>query len=221
MLFDFWYEIKYNIFVIYLPEQKLIYATTNQAKLNMMRNFLAPLNIEISGIEKPLPEVEEGEKSPLLNARKKAAAYYKILNSPVFSCDSGLFFEGLPEEFQPRTNVRTVGGKRLSDEEMIDYYSALAKRFGKITAQYRNAICLILNDNQVFEYDGEDLYGEKFLLSEAPHERRVQGFPIDSLSINIVEQKYYFDLPVRQRGFSMEKGFQDFFIKVFDNKKRK
>lgn len=40
---------------------------------------------------------------------------------PVFASDSGLYIEGIEAERQPGVHVRRVGGKELTDEEMIDY----------------------------------------------------------------------------------------------------
>lgn len=189
----------------------LTYATTNEAKFKTMDDYLRPLGIRIKRLENVLCKVDEGEKTPILNARKKALAYYEVIKSPVFSCDSGLYFEGLPQEYQPGVNVRTVDGKRLTDEEMTDYYSSLAKRFGQLTARYQNAICLILGDNQIYDYDGEDLCGEKFIICSKPHKKRVDGFPLDCLSKSIESKKYYYDLAIAEPSAVMQKGFQDFF----------
>ena len=101
---------------------KLLYGTGNSAKLDAMRHRLEGLNLEILGlrdIDKRIPEVEENGVTPLENARVKAHAYYETFGMPVFSCDSGLYFEGVPEEIQPGVHVRTVNGKYLTDEEML------------------------------------------------------------------------------------------------------
>lgn len=58
--------------------------------------------------------------------------------------DNCLFIEELPEEKQPATHVRRVNGKELTDEEMIEYYTNLAKEYGgKLTAKwvYGMVIC--------------------------------------------------------------------------------
>mgnify|MGYP002225500190 CR=1 FL=1 len=68
-------------------------------------------------------------------------AYYEAFQIPVFSCDSGLYFDNVPDEVQPGVHVRNVNGKCLSDDEMIDYYSGLVKAYGNLVARYRNAIC--------------------------------------------------------------------------------
>ena len=95
-------------------EMKILYGTTNQAKLDSMKRLAEPLEIEIIGLKelgKPLPHVEETGNNPLENARIKAKAYYEAFSMPVFSCDSGLYFDELPEELQPGTHIRRVHGR--------------------------------------------------------------------------------------------------------------
>ena len=123
---------------------KLLYGTTNEAKLKAMRHALQGSNISIIGLNelnKHVPKVEESGNSPLENAKLKAIAYHAAFKMPVFSCDSGLYFDELPEDKQPGIHVRRVDGKELSDEEMLAYYGSLATRYGgKLTGRYKNAI---------------------------------------------------------------------------------
>ncbi len=75
---------------------KLIYGTGNPAKLAAMKRRLQGLGIEIVGLnvlDKKVPTVTENGKTPLENARIKASTYYKEFCMPVFSCDSGLYFD--------------------------------------------------------------------------------------------------------------------------------
>ena len=110
---------------------KILYGTGNPAKLSAMKRHLEPLDIEIIGLNDlgmKIPEVLEDGNTPLENARQKAKAYYKAFHIPVFSCDSGLYFENVPNEIQPGVHVRTVNGKYLTDDEMRLYYSGLAQK---------------------------------------------------------------------------------------------
>ena len=112
---------------------KLLYGTTNKAKLEVMENATKDLDIEIislNEIEGELPKIEENGKTPLENAEIKARAYYEAFQMPVFSCDSGLYFDELEDEEQPGIHVRRVGGRELSDEEIrfyIENYKVLDK----------------------------------------------------------------------------------------------
>lgn len=180
---------------------RLLYGTGNSAKLQSMREILEPLDIEIIGLSdmKEVPSVDEGGSSPLENARIKALAYYHFYDVPVFSCDTGLFFDnpGFPAELQPGVNVRTVGGKRLSDREMTAYYGGLAAKYGRLTARYKNAVCFVLSENVTAESMDDSLSGNPFYIVDKPHEKwenQVEGFPLDCLSVHIPTGKYYYDL---------------------------
>ena len=129
-----------------MEEIKLLYGTGNPAKLNAMKKRLSRVGITLVGLKDlggEIPEVAEDGKTPLENARKKAVAYFEAFRIPVFSCDSGLYIDGVPENEQPGVHVRRVNGKVLSDEQMIVHYSSLAKKYGNPTARYRNAICFV------------------------------------------------------------------------------
>lgn len=203
---------------------ELLYGTTNKAKLESMRRITKILGIEIIGLKdilaRPefskikLPEIDESGKNPLENAKIKAMAYYKTFGIPVFSCDSGLYFEEVLENQQPGTHVRRVGGKELSDSEMIEYYGKLAASFGgKLTAKYKNAICLVLSENEVFSSMDSSLEIEPFYLVSKPHEKVVSGFPLDALSVEIESGKYFQDLDqnLAVDKKTIEEGFSQFF----------
>ena len=134
--------------------KRLLYGTGNPAKLSLMRKNLEQLQIEIVGlsdIDVAVPQADEDGDSPLENARKKAKCYYDVFQIPVFSCDTGLYFENVPEDKQPGVHVRRVNGKNLSDAEMLAYYSGLAAEYGGLHAYYRNAICLIMDEEHIYE----------------------------------------------------------------------
>lgn len=197
---------------------KILYGTGNPAKLSAMKRRLEPLGIELIGLQdikamgRIIPEVEENGVTPLENARLKAKAYYQAFQMPVFSCDSGLYFDNVPEEIQPGVHVRTVNGNYLSDEEMQAYYAGLAGKYGNLTARYCNAICFVQDENTVYEAMEPSMESERFLLTDRIHPIRKKGFPLDSLSIDIKTGKYYYDLPEGALDrVAVEDGFLEFF----------
>lgn len=197
---------------------KILYGTGNPAKLSAMKRRLEPLGIELIGIQDikamglVIPKVEENGITPLENARLKATAYYEAFHMPVFSCDSGLYFDNVPEEIQPGVHVRTINGKYLSDEEMQAYYADLARQYGNLTARYCNAICFVRNDNTVYEAMEPSMESERFILTDRIQPIRKKGFPLDSLSVDIKTGKFYYDLPEGALDrVAVEDGFLDFF----------
>lgn len=195
---------------------KLIYGTHNQAKIEAMKLQLIDCPIEIVGLDELdiHQTVEETGKDPLENAIIKAKALYRILQKPLFSCDTGLYFENVADELQPGVLVRRVHGKELNDEDMIAYYAKLAKDHGGLLkAQYRNAICLIIDEDHIYTSDDRSLASPPFYMSSKPHQRRVKGFPLDSLWIDIKTHQYYYDLENYDE--EVHQGFAQFFKDVF------
>lgn len=203
---------------------KLLYGTGNQAKLSVMKNRLEKIGIELIGLNdlraegKIVPEVIEDGNTPLENARLKAMAYYEVFQIPVFSCDSGLYFDNVPDGVQPGVHVRNVNGKCLSDNEMIDYYSGLVKVYGNLVARYRNAICFVMDDAHIYEAMEPTMESEKFILTDKPHSTiRKGGFPLDSISLDIKTNKYYYDLPEdKLEKVAVEDGFLEFFKNILN-----
>lgn len=200
---------------------KLLYGTSNPAKLKYMKEMLQGLDVEIVGLNEikiEAEEIDESGNNPLENARIKALAYYKLVNMPVFSCDSGLYIEGIEEERQPGVHVRRVNGNQLKDEEMIEYYSNIAKELGgRAKAKYKNAICFIQDEGRIFESMGDELGSEEFILTCIPHKNRNNGFPLDSISIDEKSGKYYMDIEDEESyEEKAREGFRKFFIKALD-----
>ncbi len=201
---------------------QLLYGTGNQAKLSAMKSRLEKIGIELIGLHelraegKSIPEVLENGNTPLENAKLKALAYYKAFRIPVFSCDSGLYFDHVPDEDQPGVHVRNVNGKCLSDQEMMEYYAGLVRKYGNLVAQYRNAICFVMDEKHIYEAMEPSMYSEKFILTDKPHSKiREKGFPLDSMSIDMKTNRYYYDLAEDELvQFDVEDGFLQFFQKV-------
>lgn len=205
---------------------KIVYGTSNPAKIKHMKDMLEGLHIEILGlndVSASIDSVAEDGSTPLENARIKATAYYKALKMPVFSCDSGLFIEGLEQCEQPGVHVRRVKGKSLNDDEMIQHYRGLALKLGGSgKAQYRNAICLVMDENHIMEHEGDDISSLPFILTSKPHEKKNPGFPLDSLSVEMESGLYYLDIYDRdstKNKSRTRKGFRDFFSRVMDKER--
>ena len=197
---------------------KILYGTTNKGKIQAMVEAVKALDIELIGLDDlgcELPHINENGNTPLENAEIKAKAYYEAFRMPVFSCDSGLYFDELKEEEQPGIHVRRINGKELTDDEMVTYYAALAKKHGgKLTGRYRNAIYFILDENHHYCSMDMSIATEPFVLVEKPHVKRVEGFPLDSLSVDIESGTYYYDLIEKDVSTSVDDGIREFFTQI-------
>jgi 8-oxo-dGTP diphosphatase len=200
---------------------KLLYGTTNKGKLQHMRDMLDGLDIDIIGLNEikiDIRSIDERGNNPLENARIKALAYYKATKMPVFSCDSGLFLDGLGLEEQPGVHIRRVKGKELNDEEMIQHYSNLASKLGgEVKARYKNAICLVIDEQTIYEYDGYDISSEEFIITSKVHSKKIEGFPLDAISLDVKTKRYYLDIENNDSFINqdtMTLGFRNFFMQT-------
>lgn len=175
---------------------QLLYATTNPAKYTAMQDALQPLGIRLLSLKdmEQVPTSPEEGRSPLENARQKALFYYEHYEIPLFSCDSGLYLENLPQELQPGLHVRSPQGVYLDDRAMQEYYGGLAARYGDIVARYRNAVCLVVDREHIYESMDESLASNRFLITAKPHELYRPGFPLDSISKKLDTGEYYYDV---------------------------
>jgi len=201
---------------------KLIYGTTNKARIDFMKRRVEPLGIEVlslTNVDTPTLDIAENGSNPLENAKIKALAYYEALKTPVFSCDSGLYIDGLDDSRQPGINIRGQDDY-MDDDKAVHYYSALAAELGgSMTARYKNAIVLVMNEKTIYEYMGEDIASEPFLMVSKPHKNGViaKGFPLDCLSVQIESGKYYYDIEgYIDKYLNVHDGFAAFFKRVME-----
>ncbi len=137
--------------------------------------------------------------------------------------DVGLYFKelDLEDSRQPGLNIRTpMNMNRLSDEEMIAYYSKLiAKLGGKVTAYYLDGIAVYNHgvissfmDNEATQKTGV------FDMIDKASSKRFEGWPLASLSINKETGKYFVDGIVDESKDNIikgqyEKSIVDFLLK--------
>lgn len=175
---------------------KVLIGTTNPAKVTRFEEFLpnsgiAYLTLKDLGIT---AEPEEGGNSPEENARIKAAFYGQFCDRVICN-DSGLYFDGIPldDPRQPGLNIRTPQGRRLDDEEMIEYYSALISELGgKVLAYYLDGIA-VYRDGKIESFLDEQGKAAAFYMVDTPSPNRHPGWPLDSLSLNKNTMTYFTD----------------------------
>lgn len=172
---------------------KVLFATTNPAKIKKYKEKLKEKGIELISL-KDLNinlDVEETGKNAIENATIKAKAYYEATKLPTIGMDNNLFIEELPEEKQPGTHVRRVGGKSLTDDEMIEYYTNLVKEYGgKVTAKWVYGM-VICNGNKISQYTWNK---SNFYFIDKPSQKRNPGYPLDSIAIIPEYNKYLVEL---------------------------
>ena len=177
---------------------KILFATTNPAKLKRYYEKLKKNNIDLITI-KDLGiklKVDENGKNAIENAYLKAKAYYDETGMTTIGMDNNLFIEGIPDDKQPGTYVRRVNGKELTDDEMIEYYTNLVKQYGgKLTAKWVYGM-VIYNGKEAKEYSWSK---NNFYLVDTPTKKKNPGYPLDSMSISPTCNKYFVDLTQEDR----------------------
>lgn len=177
---------------------KVLFATTNSAKVLRYKETLAEKGIELITI-KDLDfklNIDENGKNALENALIKAKAYYDKTGIPTIGMDDNLFIEELPEDKQPGTHVRRINGQELNDEEMISYYTALAKEYGgKLTAKWVYGM-IVITSNNTYELSWSK---DSFYFVDKPSQKRNPGYPLDSISVIPEFNKYFLELTNGER----------------------
>lgn len=175
--------------------KEILFATGNKSKTKRFTKGLLANDIKVLTLEDVNIniEVEENGTTAIENALIKARAYAKETNLPVFAMDDTLYLENVPEDKQPGMYVRRVNGKRLTDEEMIEYYSNLAKEYGTnglITGRWIYGMALISNGHE-YTYTWSK---ENFYITSTTSKIINPGYPLNTISINIKLNKYFTEI---------------------------
>lgn len=187
---------------------EVLFATNNPAKIKIYADKLKENGIQLKTLAdlKISDEVEENGKNSIENAIIKAKGYYKTSKIPTIGMDNCLYIEGINEEEQPGTHVRRVHGKRLSDKEMIDYYTGLVKKYGRnLKAKWVYGMA-IFDGNETKTYTWSK--GE-FYFVEKPSPILNEGYPLDSISVMAEDGKYFVDLSREEKDAYNNKSSKD------------
>jgi inosine/xanthosine triphosphate pyrophosphatase family protein len=181
-------------------KHRILFGTTNRAKIEIVRAFLEPLPIEmISALDAEIYlEVEEDGATAQENAEKKARAYYNAARIPTFAIDAGLEIRGFPPEKQPGVYVRRIfgAGREVSDEEMLAHYSGELERIGeKCVAVWRLGLAFAVSESRVYV----DTYSFEAEMTPKASPKRLPGAPLSSLMLDARTGAYLSEMDHRQR----------------------
>ena len=174
---------------------KILFATGNETKSKRFTKGLSKYGIEVISL-KDLNidlDVEENGHNAIENASIKAKAYYDATKMITMAMDDTLYLDNVPETEQPGMFVRRVNGKRLNDEQMLEHYTNLVKKYGKdgkLTARWIYGLAII-KDGKLSTYTWSK---EDFYMTDKINDKLDVGYPLNSISINIKLNKYFTDL---------------------------
>jgi len=175
--------------------KQILFATGNPSKVKRFSEGLLKNGIEVLTLEDVKKEiaVDENGNNCIENALIKARAYSKVVDMPVFAMDDTLYLENVPDEAQPKTHVRRVNGKRLSDEEMLKHYTELVKKYGKdekIDCKWIYGMAVICNGKEsTYTWTKGGFY-----ITDKLSNKIHPGYPLDTISVNKELNKYFTDI---------------------------
>lgn len=179
-----------------LTDRDILFATGNVTKGKRFSSGLAKYNINVltlKDLDIELDVVEDG-KNPIDNALIKARAGFKETHMPTMGMDDSLYLEGLPDYLQPGLYVRRVNGKTLTDEEMIEHYTDLVKKYGhdgKINCKWIYGLAVIDEDGNEYTYSWEK--GGIYMV-DVPSKVINPGYPLNSISKYEDNNKYFSEI---------------------------
>ena len=174
---------------------KVLIGTTNPAKLKMFQEALSGYDAELVSLTDLgiTDEPTETGANPGENAAIKAAFYGKYADY-VIGNDAGLYFDALAldDPRQPGLHIRTPNGKRLDDEEMIEYYCDLVHSLGgKVMAYYLDGFA-VKTPQGVTSFQKSKVHARQsaFWMVDQPVNKRRPGWPLDSISMEFDENSF-------------------------------
>ena len=197
--------------------KEILFATGNESKVNRFKEKLLERGILLKSLKDINInfEVEENGKTAIENAEIKAKAYYDVTKITTMAMDDTMYIDDIPEDKQPGVFVRRVNGKRLNDEEMIEYYTNLVKTYGKDGKLNTKWILgmAIIKDGKTLTYT--DTTSEYYLI-DTPAKDMKEGYPLSSILVNKKVNKYdiYLSEEDKKIGQADDAGFIDFIEKT-------
>lgn len=175
--------------------KQILFASSNPSKIARYSSELEEQDIKLV-TPKDLNlhiEVDETGKNAIENALIKARAYARVVSMPVMAEDSNLFFDNVPASVEPGVFVRRVNGQRLSDIEVVKYYTDLIRQYGKngkLTCKWVFGLAVIFNEQEnTYSWNLDDFY-----MVDKPSKIMKPGYPLDSLSIDPASGKYFSEM---------------------------
>tara|TARA_B100000378_G_scaffold211652_1_gene174682 strand:- start:1140 stop:1748 length:609 start_codon:yes stop_codon:yes gene_type:complete len=168
---------------------ELVFGTGNKAKIRQVQDALGE-DFVVRGVNDFSVDtdiVEDGTTAQE-NAKKKSVAYAKALGRTVFSMDNALYFKGVVDSDQPGLYVRRIGGiERSSDQEMVDSYAELVKRYGnQLEGWWEYGLSIARPDGESVE--GSIISPRLFVAKQS--DAIVPGYPLESIQIDPQTGRY-------------------------------
>ena len=173
--------------------KKILFATGNPTKAKRFSLGLKKYDIEVLSLKDlniSLDVLENGV-DVVDNALIKAKSCFENTGFISMGMDDSLYLEGVPDKLQPGLFVRRVNGKTLNDQEMIEHYVSLVKKYGnngKLNCKWIYGLAVIdeFGNEHTYTWEKSDFY-----MVDVPSIKVNPGYPLNSISKYKVINKYF------------------------------
>ena len=181
--------------------KQIIFATNNPTKAKRFSKGLLEKEINVISLRDIgiKINIKEDGKDVVENALKKARECHDVTGKIAIGMDDSLYLENVPEDEQPGLFVRRVDGKVLEDDEMIEYYISLVKKYGKIgklNAKWIYGLAVVGEDGEESTYTWTK---KGFYLVDKPSRKVNPGYPLNSISKYEWNNKYFTDITEKDK----------------------
>lgn len=181
--------------------KQILFATSNESKSKRFSEGLLKNNIEVLNLKDLNIKLEDKEdgKTAIENALIKAREGYKKSGMTTIGMDDTLYLENVPEEKQPGLFVRRVNGKTLTDEEMIEHYINLVKKYGnngRINCKWIYGLAIVneKGEENTYTWSKDDFY-----MVDTKSNIINPGYPLNSISKYKIIDKYFTEVTVEDK----------------------
>ena len=176
--------------------KEVVFATSNESKLKRFKKGLEKKGIKLLSLhdEGVSINVVENGNSVIENANIKAYVGHEATKKITIGMDDSLYLYGVPDDLQPSLFVRRVGGRVLSDKEMIEHYISLVNQYGtdgKLPAKWVYGMALVDTNGNIHTYTWEN---GGFYLTNKQSDVINPGYPLNSISKYEKINKYFTEI---------------------------
>ena len=176
--------------------KQVVFATNNPTKAKRFSEGLIKNDIEVLSLRdlNISVDIDENGENVIENALLKARECYKKTKLPSIGMDDSLYLEGVPLEKQPGLFVRRVNGKTLNDEEMIEHYTHLVRKYGidgQLDCKWIYGLAVIDEHGQESTYTWNK---DNFYMVDIASNIINPGYPLNSISKYKLIDKYFVDI---------------------------
>lgn len=186
-------------------QQKILFGTANQAKVDHIRAMTAGWPYQILSPNQlgiTLAVTEDGDTVEE-NALKKARAFAAASQLPTFAIDAGLTIERFPLDKQPGVYVRRIHQQHdhVTDAEITAYYRAALNACGGTTpGEWQIAVALVIPPQQTYI----ERYTIDTLFTAQLSSMQIAGAPLSSLMCDPHSGRYYAEFAYAERPDSVQ-----------------